>query len=179
VRKCGCVRAALCAAFALASILPATAAAQVIARQGNTKPDGIRTFASPMVLEVPAHMLRDMRAGVTWQVAQFAGYSCEGASIPGITAELTGDRRKKIKVQFETHMALEEGFDKISSLTLELLADDEVVGVAEKKAFDIEEGKKKIVRLTMPLTPASAEAFRMGTKLTLRATLSVFDEPRD
>ena len=153
----------------------ACAGATIAGAQGGGAPDNVTTFWSPMVLEVPAAPIQGMRGGLTWRVADFAGHFCEGASIPEVVVETSGDPEMKLKVHYDVYLDFDAARARKATLLLELLVDGQVVGSVEKKRFHLGAGQRKHVGVKMELNPVDATVFSMGTEPTLRATLSLLD----
>ena len=150
-------------------------AVPALALQGGGAPDNVTTFWSPMVLEVSAGPLQAMRGGLTWRVSEFAGHYCEGASIPEVAIETSGDPAMKLKVHYDVYVDFDAARARKATLLLELLVDGQVVGSVEKTRFHLGAGKRKRVGMKMELTPVDSTIFRMGTEPTLKATLSMLD----
>lgn len=132
-------------AVALAATLPVAAKAQVVAYQGEAKPEPVKEFESPMVLEVPVSGLGSLppRAARNFG-AQLRDYVCDDVKIH--TLSVRKGRTRKRQGRLETSLDLEvmlyvrPSYDRLVDLHFSFIKEDEVVLQARKNQIDAEEG---------------------------------------
>src|SRR5437773_4766070 len=136
--------ARLLAAFFLFALSAVASSAQATARQGGTDaPQADQTeFHSPMLIELPFHALDPS----TWngQYARgsdgIARFVCDGVSFKDFAVSVAR-KRGKLKVRYRFVLANVPSVDKVATVRIDLLREEEMIEQALLPGVLVEEGK--------------------------------------
>lgn len=120
----------------------ATADAQVTASQGEAPVEAAKRFASPMVLTIPLPGLTGAKDLRGLPVAGIRSYRCEDASIASMTVSVSTARKGARTYEFGGLLLVDESFDRLVSLHLELRdAAGKALVSGRQNNISVEEGK--------------------------------------
>lgn len=148
------------------------ALAQVTARQGTAASEGVERFNSPMILEIPLHVVDP----ATWGKGQLRGgerlsrFICEGVYLRDFAVSATKLRGgKKVRLTYHVVLANEPGVDMLTWVVIEIVRPGEPPVRAATGAVDIEEGQ---TLTRSPFVVLSSETLTAKPLPTLRLMIS-------
>jgi hypothetical protein len=152
----------------------APVAGQVTAQQGAPQIESSKRFTSPMVLTIPLPALTSAKELRGLSVAGIRSYRCEDASIAAMTVSVSTARKGARTYEFAGLLLVDESFDRLVSLTLELRDSGGKVLVSGRQLnISVEEGKSARFLIRTEVSSERAALIDGSGELSLQITMNV------
>lgn len=160
--------------LAAAFVGVALAGAQATARQGDAPIEAAKRFTSPMVLSIPMPELAGARTLRELPVAGIRSYRCEDASIAAMTISVSTTRKGVRTYEFAGMLLVDESFDRLVSLNVELRSAEGTVLVSGRQLnISVEEQKSARFLIRTDVGAERASLIDGSAELSLQITMHV------